>query len=328
MLIAADVGGTKTLIGLFARGTPRPAPLATRSLPTGDYAGIGAMLSAFLADVSADAALPRIEAAALGVAGPVVDGRAQLTNVGWALSAREVSAQLGTPRVVLLNDLAAMAASVEVLRADERASLQDGVPDASGPAAVIAAGTGLGQALLPRVDGRLQPLATEAGHADFAARTDREVGLLRFLRERYGRAEVEQVLSGPGLANLHRFTHTGAPCGAGIDADRADAPAAISREGLDGRCAACREALDLFVEAYGAEAGNLALRSLPTAGLFVGGGIAPRILPALREKRFLAAFRAKAPMHDLLARIPVTVILNPDAGLIGAAVVAERLAEA
>ncbi len=331
MLIAADVGGTKTLIGLFESGTPRPSPVATRSLPTSAFAGIGALLDAFLSDVSpsvAPAGRMPIDAAALGVAGPVVGGQARLTNVGWTISAAGVSTHLGTPRVALLNDLEAMAAAIGVLRADELAPLQDGVPDPNGAAALIAAGTGLGQALLPRVGGRLHPLATEAGHADFAPRTDREIALLRFLRDRYGRAEVEQVLSGQGLANLHRFTHEGRGCDAGIDGGRIDAPAAISREALEGTCAACGEALGLFVEIYGAEAGNLALRALPTAGLFLGGGIAPRILPALRDGRFVAAFRAKAPMHELVARIPVTVILNPDAGLVGAAVVAGRLAAA
>jgi glucokinase len=190
---------------------------------------------------------------------------------------------------------------------------------------VIAAGTGLGQAYLHRVNGRLRPVPSEGGHADFAARTDRELELVRMLRDRYGRAEVEQVLSGPGMVNLWRFTHRGGECAAGVDPDAADAPARFSKGALAGRCQFCVEALRMFVAAYGAEAGNLALRGVASAGLFIGGGIAPKILPAITNGVFIEAFRAKPPMTELLARIPVKIILNPDAGLLGAAVHAQQL---
>lgn len=316
MLLAGDVGGTKTLLGLFDAGDPRPRPLVQRTYPTLAFSDVGALLAAFLHDVGAP---PPFTAVALGVAGPVVGARAMLTNIGWTIDAAGLTALTGTPRVRLLNDLEAMAYSVDVLRPDEVDLLQEGTSRPDGNAVVIAAGTGLGQAYLHRVDGRLLPVASEGGHADFAARTDREMELVRVLRARVGRAEVEHVLSGPGLVTLHGFTHGDAACpatSAGVNA------AAVSTAALANACPACAEALDLFVGAYGAEAGNLALRGVATAGVYVGGGIAPKILPALRDGRFMRAFRAKGAMSDLVARMPVKVILNPDAGLVGAAVAA------
>jgi glucokinase len=323
MLLAGDVGGTKTRLGLFERADPRPAPLAIHSYETLSFASFTEILEAFAREVGRPFSLA---AAAVGVAGPVVENRAALTNIAWDVAAAEITTTFGTPRVQLLNDLEAMANSVEVLTADEVAILQSGIVRRDGNAAVIAAGTGLGEALLHRVDGRLQPLPSEGGHADFAARTDREIELVRMLRERDGRVEVEQVLSGPGLLNLHRFTHRGGGCEMLDGVEAKDAPARVSQAGLSGRCQGCAEALQMFVSAYGAEAGNLALRGMTTSGLYVGGGIAPKILPALQNGRFIEAFLAKAPMDALLAKIPVKVILNPHAGLLGAAVRAQELA--
>jgi len=175
------------------------------------------------------------------------------------------------------------------------------------------------------VDGRLRPVPSEGGHADFAPRTDREIELLQMLRRVYGRAEVEHVLSGPGLLNLHRFTHAGQPCGAVSDLTPDAGPAAISQAAMAARCPACVEALSIFVSVYGAEAGNLALRGVATSGIFVGGGMAPKILPLLEDGRFLDAFRDKGTMAPLVAQMPVTVILNPEAGLIGAAAFAQAM---
>jgi glucokinase len=219
-----------------------------------------------------------------------------------------------------------MANAVPVLRADEIDVLQDGQRVSTGNAAVIAAGTGLGEALLHNVNGRFVPSPTEAGHADFAARTPREIELLQALIRTYGRADCERVVSGPGLVNLFRFTHRDDPCPV-VDAGAAPAlfPMLVSSSALEGRCRACREALDMFVAAYGAEAGNLALRTVATAGVYLGGGIAPKILPALHGPLFVEAFRSKPPMNDLLERIPISVILNTDAGLLGAAVAASQL---
>jgi glucokinase len=323
MLLAGDVGGTKTLLGLFDPGARRPEPRAIHSYTTTSFPTFVDMLDAFSHDVGQPL---RVDAAVIGVAGPVVHDRARLTNVEWHIAVDEVGSRLRSARVQLLNDLEAMAHAVEFLKPDEVEVLQAGEPDMGGAAAVIAAGTGLGQALLQRMNEGLRPAPTEGGHADFAARTDREMELVRMLRERHGRAEVEQVLSGPGLLNLHRFTHRGGECSVVGDLESPDAPAAVSRAGLGGRCQSCAEALRMFVSAYGAEAGNLALRGLALSGVYIGGGIAPKILPALRNGVFMDAFLAKAPMVELLSKVPVKVILNAEAGLIGAAIFAQRLA--
>ena len=322
MLLAGDVGGTKTLLGLFEPAGRRPQPVATLSYSTRAFECFTDMLDAFARDVGRPL---RIDAAVAGVAGPVVGNRARLTNIAWTISADEIGARLGTPRTRLVNDLEAMARSADVLTSGEVALLQEGVMRADGNAVVIAAGTGLGEAYLHRVNGRLRPAPSEGGHADFSPRTDREIELLRMLRDEYGRAEVEHVLSGPGLLNLHRFTHGRSSCAAVQDLSPDAGPAAISQAAMTARCPACVEALSLFVEAYGAEAGNLALRGVATSGVYVGGGMAPQILPVLQDGRFIGAFRAKGGMSPLVARVPVKVILNPEAGLVGAAVYAQEL---
>jgi glucokinase len=324
MILAGDVGGTKTLLGLFERADARPRRVAVRSYQTNAFDSFTAILDAFARDVGNPFS---VEAAAFGVAGPVIGDRAALTNIAWNIGCGDISARVATPRVRLLNDLQAMATSVEVLTPDELTVLQPGVPRADGNAAVIAAGTGLGEAFLHRdTHGRLRPVASEGGHADFAARTDGEIGLLLKLRAEFGRAEVEDVLCGPGLRNVARFTHADEECPSLAGLPPTEVPAAISAAALDGTCPKCVEALSMFVSAFGAEAGNLALRGVATSGVFVGGGIAPKILPALQDGRFMAAFVAKGIMTELVSKIPVKVILNPDAGLLGAAVAAAAAA--
>jgi len=320
MLLAGDIGGTKTLLGLFDRAVPRPHPIAIRAFSTRDYSDLATMISVF----AGEAAVPRsnIEAAAFGVAGPVLGKAAQLTNVPWGVDAQRLAETLDIGPVNLLNDLQAMAYAVPVLHSAELHVLQEGVPPADGNMALIAAGTGLGEAFLHFVDGRLIPSPCEGGHADFAARTERDISVLRSLVQRYKRASVEHVLSGPGLVNLFRAIHAG-PCRAGIDEESRGASAAITSAALEGRCPSCVDTLATFIEAYGAEAGNLALRTVATAGLFVGGGIAPQILPAFADGTFMRAFRDKAPLDDLMARIPVKVILHAEPGLLGAAVYAQ-----
>jgi glucokinase len=315
MLIAGDVGGTKTLLGLFEPTVPRPTPLTVRSYRTGDYRNLATMVTAFASENELSSP---ITAACFGIAGRVAGDVARLTNLAWQVDTKVVADLLGLPRVSLLNDLQAMACSIPVLDESELFVLQQGRPDPEGDVALIAAGTGLGEAFLHRTGGRLVPVASEGGHADFAARTEREITLLRALIRRRGRAEVEQVLSGVGLVNIFSVTHSD-PCQAGVDPSSADAPALVSAAGLERRCDRCAEALDLFVEAFGAEAGNLALRTLSTGGVFVGGGIAPKILPALAAGGFVRAFRDKAPFATMLEAMPVKVILNAEAGLLGAA---------
>jgi glucokinase len=322
MVLAADVGGTKTLLGVFERADRRPRPIRILSYPTTGFDSFIAILDAFARDMGHPI---RVDAAAAGVAGPVVAGHAHLTNITWNISEEEMAAHLGIGRARLVNDLEALANSAEALADEEVAMLQDGTLRADGNAVVIAAGTGLGQAYLHRVGDRLRPVPSEGGHADFASRTDREIELMRMLRGIYGRAEVEHVLSGPGLLNLHRFTHGDETCGAVSDLTPDAGPAAISQAAMASRCPACVEALAIFVSVYGAEAGNLALRGMATSGVYVGGGMAPKILPLLRDGRFLDAFRDKGTMAPLVAQMPVKVILNPEAGLVGAAIFAQQM---
>jgi glucokinase len=322
MILAGDIGGTKTLLGMFDAVPTRPRPVLVRSFGTLDHPDLQTMIAEFLKDdeaAGARAAHGAIEAACFGVAGPVIGETVQVTNVPWFVDARLVATALGVARVALLNDLEALAHAVPVLRESETHVLQEGEAMRGGNIGLIAAGTGLGQALLHNMDGRFVPSASEAGHADFAARTEREIALTRALTARYGRADVEHVVSGRGLINIHRVVHQ-QPCAAGVDLDSPDAPAVMSAAALDRRCAGCVETLDLFVEAYGAEAGNLALRSVSTGGLYIGGGIAPKILPALTAGAFMHAFRAKPPLDPMLSAMPVKVILNAQSGLLGAAV--------
>lgn len=321
MLLAGDIGGTRTRLGLFERAPARPRPIAIRTFTTLDYDNLPAMVADFIDDPSVKRA--SIQCACFGVAGPVFGDEAELTNVPWKVDARAVGDRFGIERVSLLNDLQAMAWAVPVLDASEVRTLQEGQPRPGGTIAVIAAGTGLGEATLHYVGGRFIPSPSEGGHADFAARTEREIALLRDLVRRYGRAELDRVVSGRGLVNMHRITHVTA-CAEVGDLEHHDAPAAISRAALEKRCGGCIEALDMFVEAYAAEAGNLALRTMATFGVFIGGGIAPKILPALADGAFLRAFRAKTPLEPLLDRIPVKVMLNIEAGLLGAAVYAAQ----
>ena len=334
MLLAADVGGTKTLLGLFQEAPERPKEIESGEFVTLDYDSLVPMIREFLKAEGVDPA--RITAASFGVAGTVSNNVARLTNVPWLVDGHQIAEAASLPSVHVLNDLQAMAYAVPVLAAKELEYLQQGVAQSGGNACVIAAGTGMGEALLLNVDGRFVPGATEGGHADWGARTPREIELLSTIVRIYGRCSVEHVVCGPGLVNIYQFIHDmwgsriylsaaalvpARTCdGVGRVDDPTDLPGAIAKSAMEGRCAKCLQALQIFIEAYGAEAGNLALRTMATAGVYIGGGIAPKLLPMLREGRFMEAFRAKEPMQDMVATIPVAVILNPEAGLLGSAV--------
>ena len=337
MLLAGDIGGTKTLLGLYEPAGGRPGAVAVDAFPTQEYDRLEDIVTRFLTE---HGAAPRdVAAASLGVAGAITEQVAQLTNVAWRVDAAALSRTVGIRRVHLLNDLEALAYAIPVLADDELAVLQEGTRIPSGNAAVIAAGTGLGEALLLNVGGRLVPGESEGGHADYAARTPRELEMMAAFTRHFDRVSVEHVLSGPGLVNVYQFVHDAFGsepfmteagrmparfCTAvGTVENPAELPARITGAALDRRCTACVETLELFVDAYGAEAGNLALRTVATAGVYVGGGIAPRILPALQTGRFMEAFRDKAPMDRLVSGIPVQVILDSKSGLLGAAVHAQ-----
>ncbi len=329
MLLAADIGGTKTLIGLFERnGDERPTPVVTREYATLDFESFEELVETFLDETQRGG----IDALCAGIAGPVTGQVARLTSAPWVADAGAIAQRLGGCPALLINDLEAMASCIPVLTRDEIRVLQEGIADPDGNAAVIAAGTGLGEALLHNLNGTFVPAASEGGHADFAARNPRELELAAELIRTHGRVEVERVVSGKGLVNVFRFTHgareaQGACDQIGRDVEGPELAAAVSANALQKRCPRCIEALELFVSAYGAEAGNLALRYMATAGVYVGGGIAPKVLPAITGGRFMDAFLDKEPMIDLLRTFPVQVILNPAAGLLGAAVRAAALGD-
>jgi glucokinase len=320
VILAGDVGGTKTTLALFDDGRlVREATVASR-----DFGSLEAAIAGFLQA----GARPPIAALAIGIAGPVVDGRCTTTNLPWQVDERELGASFRVARARLINDLEAAAHGMFALAEDELVTLQPGAAR-RGTVAVIAAGTGLGEALVVDEGGRQTVIASEGGHADFGPRGDLEDELLRFLRKEFGRVSYERVVSGPGLHNLYRFLReTGfAPESGAVAAalHREDPGAVITQHGLAGTDALCGKALTMFVSIYGAEAGNLALKVLALGGVILGGGIAPRILPMLREPGFIAAFRDKGRLTPLMETISVRVAVNPRAPLLGAARVAADL---
>ncbi|MPY90110.1 MAG: glucokinase [Luteitalea sp.] len=326
MLLASDLGGTKTAVGLFKRTSGRPELLDTREFPTLDFPGLSAILVSFLQTTGTRPS--EIEAACLGVAGPIIKQVVRLSNVPWQVDSREVIATTGIRRLWLLNDVEAMAYAVSALKPEELHTLQTGSYNPDGNMCLLTAGTGLGQAILVRHEGRLLPCPSEGGHADFAARTPREIELLQNLTRRHGRTHTEHIVSGPGLVNLLRFTsqgHSSLLKGHEGDNDDRELPAAITKRGLEVSDPQCVEALHLFLGIFGAAAGNFALQSTATGGVFLGGGIPPKILDAFELPLFLEAFLHKSPMEHMLEQIPIHVILNRRAGLLGAAVYAAAM---
>ena len=318
MILAGDVGGTKTLLGVFDRDAARPRAVRVAEFGTLDYPDLGAMIDELAA--KAAGRLP-IDAACFGVAGPVIGDTAELTNVPWRVEARAIASRFGFGRVDLLNDLQAMAHGVTVLQASELHELQAGEPRQDGNIGLLAAGTGLGEALLHNVGGRFIPSPSEGGHADFAARNEREITLLRRLTGRFGRAQVEDVVSGPGLRNIHDVTHTARVAACPISRAGMRRPPSPQRRSSIAAMAVSRRSRCSSRRTAPKPATSRCAQCRP-AGVFVGGGIAPKILPAMSDGRFIRAFREKAPFESLLAAMPVKVILNPETGLLGAAVFA------
>ncbi len=318
MLLCGDIGGTKTNLAFFRRDRPTEpigfASLASRSAPQ----------FADLLDRYPPAGPPEpIEGACFAIAGPVVGARVETTNLPWVIEAAALSTRLGGVPVFLLNDLEALAHGVGLVPEAQLATLNPGRAEPDASIAVIAAGSGLGEAGLVWNGSRHVPLASEGGHTDFGPRSAREIALLRYLADRYGHVSYERLVSGPGLVNIFHYLRdverlpvTDALAARLADDDPA---AAISAAALAGEAPVAVAALDLFVSIYGAEAGNLALKLKALGGVYVGGGIAPKILPKLRDGAFRAAFVDKGRFGDLLAGIPVRVVLEPRTGLFGAA---------
>lgn len=318
LLLAGDIGGTKTNLALYTEEGGCRSLVREATLRSADYGSVSELLAGFL-----DSKGFGVDVACFGAAGPLRGGRIVAPNLRWAVDVKEIAACLGTPRVALVNDLLATALGIQGLPPESLACLQEGHPDPEGNGAVIAAGTGLGQALLFRSGDRFVPAPSEGGHSGFAPSSDLEIDLLRFLSAELGQVSAEEVVSGPGLLRVYRFfTATGRELESRRVRERLaaeDASAVVSEEGMAGTDAACARALDLWARAYGAEARNLALKALATAGVYVGGGIAPKILPKLLEGPFLEAFRGQGHVAELLSRIPVRVLLDPKTALYGAA---------
>jgi glucokinase len=317
-VIAGDIGGTKTRLGLFEVAGSGLTRLEEQTYASAEYAGLSEIVAAFLA-----AAHAACERAAFAIAGPVAGRTARTTNLPWLIDADAMESELALAPVHLLNDLEAVAYGVFELAADDFLTLNQGKPGVAGNAAIIAAGTGLGMAGLVWDGARHMPFPSEGGHADFAPADARQLELARFLARQLGHVSKERVLSGPGLVNIFRFLlhSTGSENPAWlIEAEQTGDPAAAiasAAGALSSRLA--KQALDLFAAVYGAEVGNLALTMMATGGVYLGGGIAPKIVETLREPPFMNAFLAKGRLRPVLEAIPVRVILNDRAALIGAA---------
>ena len=318
LILAGDIGGTKTNLALFSVQGEKLRIENEHVFQSKPYSGLRPILKEF------GEGGPDIHAACFGIAGPVVDGRVKTTNLPWIVDTEELRRALKIAAVYLLNDLEASAYGIFTLEDDELYTLNEGKPRHLGNKALIAAGTGLGEAMLYDDGQRFHPIASEGGHADFAPRDELEIELLRHLIGRFGHVSYERILSGPGLANVYRFLKEARhmdepPQLAARFAAGEDPGAVISQEALAKEAEICVKALDMFVSIYGAEAGNLALRAESVRGLYVGGGIAPKILDKLKDGTFLRAFVDKGRYGDLLGAVPVQVILNSKAALRGAA---------
>ncbi len=318
MILAGDIGGTKTALGLYTRSGAGLAAVRTEEFPSRNFASLEAVAAAFLRE----AEKAQLRAACFAVAGPVIAGAAQLTNLPWTVDAAALAAI--TARVSVINDLQAAALGSLHLEPADFCTLAGGNPGARGNIAVIAAGTGLGEAFLVWDGRRHIAVACEGGHADFAPRGDEEIALLQHLaRETGGHVSYERVLSGAGLVRIYRFLRqqSGEPQPDWLTLRLAagDPAAVISEIALAGADPVCVRALEMFVSIYGAEAGNLALKVFALGGVVVAGGIASKILGELQKGGFVSAFTAKGRFAGLMQSMPVKVVLNRHVSLIGAA---------
>ncbi|OGR33176.1 MAG: glucokinase [Desulfuromonadales bacterium GWD2_61_12] len=322
-VLAGDIGGTSTRLAYFDAVGGKLSPLAEGNFSSREASCLEEIVLRFAGEHRLKA-----ERACFGIAGPVRQGRVRTPNLPWSVDSAELARSLGLPGVRLINDLEANAHGIDLLAPEDVAILNHGLPDRAGTIAVVSAGTGLGEALAYWDGSRHQPLPSEGGHADFAPRTELETELLLYLRAEHGRVSTERIVSGPGLCNIYRFLrdarHQPECPEVAEEMRRGDPPAAITRAALTGQCPLCEQVLDLFVSLYGAEAGNVALRYLAVGGIYLGGGIAPKIIDRLRGPGFMRAFTAKGRLSPVLENIAVKVILNERTALLGAAYCAGR----
>lgn len=328
-VLAGDVGGTKVLLSLATVEDGRVEAATPWRADSAAHTGLLPIVQEFLH--SHGVAAGTIDAACFGIAGPVRctvgHETAKVTNLPWTIDSTALARATGIPHVRLINDFQAFAYGIEALPATDLVILQAGEPQPRQPRAVLGAGTGLGQGLLIWQHDHYEAVATEGGHVDFAPTNPLQVDLWRYLTAKFGRASYERVLSGPGLINVYLFLceRQGTPPTSAFQPASTDAAATISEAALGGSDPLAVEALRLFVQVYGAQAGNCALACLATGGVYLGGGIAPKILPALQNGDFMQCFNDKGRMRDLLRTIAVSLVRNEKAGLLGAALAAARL---
>lgn len=319
MILAGEIGATRIRLAAFDTEANRLQRVVEKDYPSQGHDG----LSGILADFIKTEGIP-VHSACLGVAGPVRAGRSKISNLPWVIDAKEVATQLRLNSVGLLNDLEAYAYGVDALESKDFISLNEGSEDAEGNRAVISAKTGLGMAGLYWDGFRHHPFACEGGHADFAPRNELQTELLAYLQKKYGRISCERILSGPGIKNIYDFLR---------DTNKAeepewlrsqmntapDPPALISRTALEGKAAICDRALSIFVSVFGAQTGNCALNFMSTGGIFIGGSIAAKIVPKMKDPVFMESFLDKGRMETILKDMPVKIVANDDCGIIGAA---------
>ncbi|MDB5075720.1 MAG: glk [Chloroflexi bacterium] len=321
MLLAGDVGGTKTNLAVFASADDLRTPLLEATFPSGHFPSLEALIQEFMSQVR----LP-VKQASIGVAGPVADGQSKTTNLPWHVDARQLREKLQLESVLLLNDLAAIANAVPLLKPEDLHTINTGKPREGGALAVIAPGTGLGEAFLSWNGTRYVAHESEGGHTDFAPTTPLQVDLLRYMQARFDHVSCERVCSGIGLPNIFAFLKDSGYARVPDDlaqqiANTPDPTPIIVNSALESRNPneICAETLNLFVSILSAEAGNLALKVLATGGVYLGGGIPPRILRVLEPARFMSTFSHKGRFAEMLKVVPIHVIMNPKAALLGAA---------
>ncbi len=306
MILAGDVGGTKCNLALFSESGGKLAPVFSRRFVSKEFARFDLIVKEFSRQAAPHLSSNGILAAGFGVAGPVMHNQVRATNLPWIVDAETLSRELHVPQIVLLNDLGATGHSIEHLAPEEFCVLNPGKSEPGGTRALIAAGTGLGQS------------SSEGGHSDFAPHTEQQIELLRFMRRRYPQVSWELILSGRGFRTIHEFLAPDVKHPSFDDPDSDPAPE-ITRQGLAKTCRVCADTLDLWTAIYGSEAGNLALNVLALGGVYVAGGIAVKILEKIKDGAFFRAFKDKESFEGLLSNIPVSMVLNESAPLLGAA---------
>lgn len=328
MILAGDVGGTKVHLALYNFEAGRLEAVRSHRYPAGEFASLDDVVNNFLKDPEEK---KQIVAACFGVPGPVRDGRLKLTNLPWILDVKALQPSLGIEHIFLINDLEANGYGIPELKPESIFTLHEGDPNAEGHQGLIAAGTGLGQALLIWDGKKHRPIPSEGGHCDFAARTDREIAMLQYLRHTLnGRVSAERVISGLGIKNIYAYVRDvekiAEPDWLKQRLATEDPNFVIGTCAEDGSSSICFETMKIFAGAYGAETGNIALKVLATGGMYLGGGIAPKVLKTLQNGTFISAFLDKGRLSPLLQAIPVRVILDDRCALLGAAAYAEARA--